>query len=149
VSGPPVTDPSAPDPQDAVFVINCTDAAPGPTDAEVVAAATAIVKESPLFGPAMARQLTGCREWTAPRVVLELPTAGTTPVPVVVVGTVHDPATPYAGAVSMTEVLGKATLVTFEGQGHTAMGQSSCVDSYLERYLAALEVPAAGARCPA
>ena len=37
VAGTPVTDPSAPDPQDANFVINCTDAAPGPTDTEVLA----------------------------------------------------------------------------------------------------------------
>ena len=148
VQGPPVTDPSAPDPADAGFVINCTDAPPGPTDAEVMAAAATIVAESPLFGPAMTRQLTGCREWSAPRVVLELPTYSGA-LPVVVVGTVHDPATPYSGAVSMTEVLGKATLVTYEGQGHTAMGRSPCIDAYLTAYLANLTIPPNGARCPA
>jgi len=148
VQGPPVSDPAAPDPADAGFVINCTDAPVGPTDAEVMAAATAIVAESPLFGPSMARQLTGCREWSAPRAVLELPGyAGA--LPVVVVGTVHDPATPYAGAVSMTEVLGTATLVTYDGQGHTAMGRSACVDAYLTAYLVDRQVPPAGARCPA
>jgi pimeloyl-ACP methyl ester carboxylesterase len=149
VSGSPVTDPNAPDPQDANFVINCTDAAPGPTDVEVMAAATAMVEESPLFGPSMAQQLVGCREWAVPRVVLELPTAPSTSAPVVVVGTVHDPATPYAGAVSMTEVLGRATLLTYEGDGHTAVGRSACVDAYVERYLVHLQVPPVGARCAA
>jgi pimeloyl-ACP methyl ester carboxylesterase len=149
VSGSPVKDPNAPDPQDANFVINCTDAAPGPTDAEVLAAATAMVAESPLFGPSMAQQLAGCREWDVPRIVLELPTALSTTAPVVVVGTVHDPATPYAGAVSMTEVLGHATLLTYEGEGHTAVGQSACVDGYVERYLVDLQVPPSGARCAA
>jgi pimeloyl-ACP methyl ester carboxylesterase len=148
VRGEPVTDPNAPDPQDANFVINCTDAAPGPSDAEVLASATAMVAESPLFGPSMAQQLVGCREWAVPRVVLELPTATTTRAPVVVVGTVHDPATPYAGAVSMTEVLGHATLLTYEGEGHTAVGRSSCVDRHVEQYLTGLQVPPEGARCP-
>ena len=80
------------------------------------AAASAIVAESPQFGPAMTRQLTGCREWSAPRVVLELPTywGG---MHVVVVGTVPDPATPYSVAVSMAEVLQTATLVTYEARG--------------------------------
>jgi pimeloyl-ACP methyl ester carboxylesterase len=148
VAGPPVTDPTAPDPKDANFVINCTDAATGPTDAEVLAAASAMVEESPLFGPSMAQQLVGCREWAVPRVVLELPTALSTSTPVLVVGTVHDPATPYAGAVSMAEVLGHATLLTYGGRGHTAVGQSECVDRYVEQYLIGLQVPPAGARCP-
>jgi hypothetical protein len=97
----------------------------------------------------MAQQLVGCREWAVPRVVLELPTAPSTSAPVVVVGTVHDPATPYAGAVSMTEVLGRATLLTYEGDGHTAVGRSACVDAYVERYLVHLQVPPVGARCAA
>ena len=149
VAGTPVTDPSAPDPQDANFVINCTDAAPGPTDTEALATANVMVAESPLFGPSMAQQLVGCREWAVPRVVLELPTAPSTRTPVLVVGTVHDPATPYVGAVSMTEVLGHATLLTYEGEGHTAVGQSACVDRYVEQYLIGLQVPPAGVRCAA
>jgi pimeloyl-ACP methyl ester carboxylesterase len=147
VSGPHVTDPKAPDPDDANYVINCTDAAPGPSDAEVVAVATAMASESPLFGPTFARHLTGCREWSAPRVVLELPTAPSTAAPVVVVGTRHDPATPYAGAVSLAEVLGHAVLLTYEGESHTAMGQSACVDHLVERYLVDLQVPPDGSRC--
>jgi hypothetical protein len=49
----------------------------------------------------------------------------------------------------MTEVLGHATLLTYEGEGHTAVGRSACVDRYVEPYLIGLQVPPAGVRCAA
>ena len=66
-----------------------------------------------------------------------------------VIGSVRDPATPYEGAVSLTETLGNATLLTWEGDGHTAYGQSECINSVVDTYLISLKVPEPGTRCPA
>jgi pimeloyl-ACP methyl ester carboxylesterase len=68
--------------------------------------------------------------------------------PVLVVGTTHDPATPYAEALALTEELGNARLLTMDGDGHTAYGgNSSCIDSATDSYLVSLTVPAEGTVC--
>ena len=43
-------------------------------------------------------------------------------------GGIGDPATPYIGAVALAETLGSATLLTRDGEGHTAYGQSACIN---------------------
>ncbi|MFP5370295.1 MAG: alpha/beta hydrolase, partial [Actinomycetes bacterium] len=69
--------------------------------------------------------------------------------PVLVVGTTHDPATPYSGAVALTEQLGNARLLTMEGDGHTAYGgNSACIDGATDSYLVSATLPAEGTVCP-
>lgn len=133
---------------DARFVINCTDSPPGPTEAQSRDAAARFRRQFPTLGVWGSWPLIGCRFWTA-RQTLVPPAAPSAP-PLVVVGTVHDPATPYAGAVSMAKVLGNgSSLVTWEGAGHTAFTRSPCVDALLDDYLISLHLPADGTRCPA
>jgi pimeloyl-ACP methyl ester carboxylesterase len=68
--------------------------------------------------------------------------------PIVVVGTTFDPATPYSGSVAMTRQLRNATLLTMDGDGHTAYGgNSACIDETIDAYFVDLVVPAPGARC--
>ena len=50
---------------------------------------------------------------------------------------------------SLTETLGNATLLTWEGDGHTASGQSECINRVVDTYLISLKVPEPGTRCPA
>jgi hypothetical protein len=64
-----------------------------------------------------------------------------------VVGTTGDPATPYQQAVSLAKILSGATLLTFEGEGHTAYGSSDCVNQYVEDYLLGEEFPASELLC--
>ena len=53
-----------------------------------------------------------------------------------VIGTTGDPATPYAQAESLSELLDGAVLLTFEGEGHTIFGQGiSCIDDQVDEYL--------------
>ena len=59
-----------------------------------------------------------------------------------VVGTTGDPATPYAQAVSLSELLDGARLLTFEGEGHTAYGSNDCVNQIVDDYLAGNEIAA-------
>jgi pimeloyl-ACP methyl ester carboxylesterase len=71
--------------------------------------------------------------------------------PVLVVGSVGDPSTPYSGAVSLAATLDHARLLT-EGGGpgatHTSFFDNTCIQGKVTEYLVSLELPRAGARCP-
>jgi hypothetical protein len=70
--------------------------------------------------------------------------------PVLVVGTRHDPATPYRWARRVAAGLGPAArLVTYRGAGHIAYGRSACVTSVVDRFLRTTRKPAARTACPA
>jgi hypothetical protein len=69
--------------------------------------------------------------------------------PVLVVATTGDPATPYEWAARLTDALGPARLLTWEGEGHTAYPKTDCVTEAVNRYLLDGDLPADGARCPA
>ncbi len=65
------------------------------------------------------------------------------------VGTIHDPATPYAGAQHLATALTTGVLLTWDGQGHTAyLKGSDCIDDAVDTYLVSRTVPAAGTVCP-
>ncbi|MDO4888190.1 MAG: alpha/beta hydrolase [Actinomycetaceae bacterium] len=69
---------------------------------------------------------------------------------IVVVGTRHDPATPYAWAEKMHESLDNSVLVTWEGEGHTAYRRAGdCIGKPLDDYLLEGTVPKDGLTCPA
>lgn len=133
---------------DALLVINCNDSAPGPTEAEIRAAGSRFAKQFPLFGVWGSWHLFGCAFWQPPRHPLQPPVAATKH-PILVVGTRHDPATPYTGAVAMAKSLGTAELLTWEGQGHGAVGRNDCITRHVADYLASLTVPPHNTRCPA
>jgi pimeloyl-ACP methyl ester carboxylesterase len=67
--------------------------------------------------------------------------------PILVIGTTGDPATPYEYAKSMARELRSAVLVTYDGEGHLAYGQSSCVRVIVVAYLVRDHVPRDGTRC--
>ncbi|HKT02223.1 MAG TPA: alpha/beta hydrolase [Rugosimonospora sp.] len=102
----------------------------------------------PLFGAALATGLLGCALWPAKRDPFPTGQAAGAP-PIVVVGTINDPATPYVQTGRLANMLGNATVVTWQGQGHTAYPQTSCIRSTIDAYLINLTVPAANTTCPA
>ena len=102
VSGPPIPDSAPADPADANYVINCNDSDLGPTDEQIHIRARAMARDYPLFGAHSAFNLFACKTWQRQRTVLEPPVAATRN-RLLVVGTVHDAATPYAGAVALTK----------------------------------------------
>ena len=68
--------------------------------------------------------------------------------PVLVVGGLHDPATPYQWAVSVSISMRTATLLTVDGTSHTSYARGNgCVDDTVDRYLIDLTVPPRGERC--
>lgn len=59
-----------------------------------------------------------------------------TPNPVLVIGTRHDPQTAYAGARRVAHLLGNAKLLTLDGYGHTTdVDPSRCISRAVEAYL--------------
>ena len=65
-----------------------------------------------------------------------------------VVGTTHDPNTPYAWAKRLTADLGNARLLTFRGDGHDALTSlNQCLVGNLLAYLEGGVLPAEGASC--
>jgi pimeloyl-ACP methyl ester carboxylesterase len=69
--------------------------------------------------------------------------------PVLLVNARHDPATPHGWARHVAAQLGPAaSLLTYEGWGHTVYDRTDCVTGTVDRYLLTARPPAAGASCP-
>ena len=69
--------------------------------------------------------------------------------PILVVGTTFDPATPFANARRVAQLLGDAVLLTHKGYGHTSEADpSACVARTTSRYLVNLRTPRRGTVCP-
>ncbi|MGZ4799186.1 MAG: alpha/beta hydrolase [Acidimicrobiia bacterium] len=91
-----------------------------------------------------------CAFWPAPvhEPPAELHAKGAAPI--VVIGGEHDPATPIEGSEALARALDSATLLRWEGTGHTAFGRGNrCIDDAVVAYLVDLEVPASNTSCPA
>jgi pimeloyl-ACP methyl ester carboxylesterase len=71
--------------------------------------------------------------------------------PILVIGGLNDPATPYTWATEMAAELGdRATLVTYAGDGHaTWLEGSSCIDHYVDMALVDAVVPSDNVECAA
>lgn len=134
---------------EANTTIGCNDSKPGPTDAEITATAVAWQKRFPIFGLWSAPSLYTCQQWQPDRTPVPLPTARNSSAKILVIGNLHDPATPYQGAVDLTKTLGNAQLLSWDGEGHTSYLQgSSCIDGYVNAYLVSGTLPPPGKVCP-
>ena len=68
--------------------------------------------------------------------------------PILVIGTLRDPATPYRWAQALAGDLASGVLLGWNGDGHTAYGEgSACVDTIVNDYLINLSVPRSGTVC--
>jgi pimeloyl-ACP methyl ester carboxylesterase len=70
--------------------------------------------------------------------------------PILLVNTLHDPASGYNWATNVVRQLGdEGVLLTYEGWGHGAYNRTPCMSDAVDRYLVSLTLPAPGATCPA
>lgn len=132
----------------AFTAINCLDYPMEVRDYdEMVAFAEEVAEGSPTFGRDFGMAI-GCETWPFPATGVREPITAPGAAPILVIGTTGDPATPYEWSVALAEQLESASLLTWEGEGHTAYGRGGqCVDEIVEAYLLDGEVPADGARC--
>ncbi len=76
------------------------------------------------------------------------PWNASTPNPILLIGTRHDPNTPYKNAVRAQRLLGNAVLLTHDGYGHVSFQDpSACVERARVDYLVNLETPPRGTVC--
>ncbi|GAA1919548.1 alpha/beta hydrolase [Streptantibioticus ferralitis] len=129
--------------------VNCLDLPPATNSpADVQAALPSFRKASPHLGPDFAWMSLSCASWpvkaTGRPMRIEAKGAG----PIVVVGTTRDPATPYDWARSLAGQLSSGTLLTYQGDGHTAYASGDdCVDTAVNRYLLEGITPQNGKTC--
>ena len=135
---------------EAFLAIYCVDY-PVETDPAVLAAQQALLqqaspttyRDSPPVGDLL------CANWpykyTGPGITA-LTGAGAPPV--LVVSTTGDPATPYEWGVALADQLESATLVTYNGEGHTAYSPDNvCIAKVVDDYLIKGTVPASDPQC--
>ena len=133
---------------DANLTINCNDAKPGPPDSRIRNLDTSWSKRFPIFGAWSVPSLFYCQQWQPDRTPPPLPTADNTAHKVLVVGNLHDPATPYKGAQDLTKTMGNAELLTWNGEGHTSyLEGSTCIDNFVNDYLVNGTLPPADTTC--
>lgn len=132
----------------ANVAVNCLDHI-GVTDEKwLKAEGERLAKKYPTFGPSLGSEEDGCANWPAKpvRYPEEIHAKGSSTI--VVIGTTHDPATPYAWAESLNKQLDNSVLLTWEGFGHTAYSRSGgCIEEMVDAYLLEDKVPNDGAKC--
>lgn len=132
----------------AFSAINCLDY-PTVTRSydEMVALAEEVAAQAPTFGREFAMGI-GCEAWPFRSTADREPIAAPGALPILVVGTTGDPATPYEWSVALADQLESGVLITYEGEGHTAYGRANdCVHDAVDAYLVDGTVPPDGLTC--
>ncbi len=134
----------------AFYAISCLDAPATPGRHGLAVAAKAWSKNAavPELARAMSWGNSPCSFWFDHLGGKPAAVTSTTTAPIVIVGTRFDPATPYSWAKALHEQLATSSLITFEGDGHTAYGGgSACVDRAIDKFLLTGTAPARKKTC--
>ena len=136
---------------EVIYAVNCLDKPESADIAEHAAAAEASKAEAPTWGPFLAWSSMTCGSWPVKTERSSEPPKKVTAEgadPIVVVGTTRDPATPYEWSVRLHDQLAKASLITYDGDGHTAyMRSNTCVDKPIDEFYLKGTVPKDGLKC--
>ncbi|GAA4223309.1 alpha/beta hydrolase [Actinomadura meridiana] len=133
---------------DANMAINCVDK-PSPTNlATYGKAAIKAQKAAPRFGPFVVWGGLPCVYWPVQTKQQPKPITAKGAAPIVVIGTIRDPATPYKWAQGLADQLSSGVLLTFDGDGHTAYLQGNhCITEATNDYLITTDPPKDGTTC--
>jgi pimeloyl-ACP methyl ester carboxylesterase len=134
---------------DSGAVIDCLDWQERRTIDQYKADAKEFAAKAPVFGPYIAFAGVHCRflpqpsTQRAPNTLTEIKTA-----PIIVIGTIRDPATPYSWSVGLAKIFTGSRLISLDGDGHTGHGRgSACVDDAVDAYLLKGTLPSANLSC--
>jgi pimeloyl-ACP methyl ester carboxylesterase len=129
--------------------VNCLDLPPALTSpADVEKALPSFRAASPHFGTTLAWSSLVCGYWPIKATGHAAPISAKGAAPILVVGTIRDPATPYAWAQSLASQLSSGHLLTYDGDGHTAYARGSdCIDTAVNAYLLEGKVPPDHQKC--
>lgn len=135
----------------AFAAVNCLDYdADAVTDEQMARNQDELNQVSPTFGEFLGYSDAACQGWPVESVDQPAAAEYDGDSQILVVGTRHDPATPYPWAEALTEQLGNARLLTYDGWGHGAYTSgNSCVISAVNTYLVDGDLPDQGTVCAA
>jgi pimeloyl-ACP methyl ester carboxylesterase len=135
---------------EANSAVNCTDI-PAPRDPEAYRTlAKEFTKVAPRLGAFAAYSSIACAFWPAKVTGSLAPLRAKGSDPILLIGTTNDPATPLVWAQSLQRQLANAALLTYSGEGHTALlTGNSCVRKVVVKYLVDLANVAPGKVCKA
>jgi hypothetical protein len=125
---------------DSGAIIDCLDWPDTRTTEKTKADAKRFTEVAPIFGPYLAYSSAACKYLTPPtkdkltRTTNKITSINTAPV--IVIGTMRDPATPYEWAFGLNKIFTSSKLITLNADGHTGQGRgSACVDDAVDAYL--------------
>ncbi|MFC4912231.1 alpha/beta hydrolase [Actinomadura gamaensis] len=121
---------------DANMAVNCADKPNPPDVASYKKAADQAAQTAPRFGPFVVWGGLPCIYWPVQTKQAPKPVTAKGAPPILVIGTLRDPATPYKWAQGLASQLSSGTLLTLDGDGHTAYLQgNSCITAATDDYL--------------
>ena len=130
---------------EANLAISCADTRIPESEAKALnprfAAASAV------FGKYFAQPHLACEGWPKAKSTVPLDFTVKLATPPLVVGTTGDPATPYAQAVALSELLDGAVLLTLKADRHTAYGSNTCIDAIVEAYFRGEDIGTGNKTC--
>ena len=133
---------------DANIIINCLDWQEYRDNEGIRIASKDFIKAAPVFGPYVAFSGITCnilnRAINRTVITTDQNTAQieNTATPVLIIGTTHDPATPYEWSKALTGYIKGSRLITLRGEGHTGYGRgSACTDDAVDTYLTTGALP--------
>jgi pimeloyl-ACP methyl ester carboxylesterase len=131
---------------DVLTSVDCVDRPWPKSMSAYQTAAKEAAKVAPIFGTAEVWGSLTCAYWPVPASPVRVKVTGTPPI--LVVGDLHDPATPYEWAQALTKDIASGVLLGWNGEGHTSyMEGSTCVNDAVDSYLIDLRTPRRGTIC--
>jgi pimeloyl-ACP methyl ester carboxylesterase len=131
---------------DSGFVIDCLDWNDSRSNEQIAQDAQTFKEQAPVFGLYLAYSGLSCKFFNGIKQPIKINQIKTTPI--IVIGTLRDPATPYSWAVALHKLITNSRLITLDGDGHTGHGRgSACVDKSVDTYFITGKIPAADLKC--
>jgi pimeloyl-ACP methyl ester carboxylesterase len=131
---------------DSGFVIDCLDWNDARTNEQIAQDAQTFEAQAPVFGPYLSYSGISCKYFSGVKQPIKINQIKTTPI--IVVGTLRDPATPYSWAVALNKLITNSLLITLDGDGHTGHGRgSACVDKTVDTYFITGKIPTTDQKC--
>jgi pimeloyl-ACP methyl ester carboxylesterase len=133
---------------EANMAVNCVDKPNPPNAAAYQKEVAKAEKAAPRFGSYVVWGGLPCVYWPVRAQTSPHPVSAKGAAPILVIGTTRDPATPYRWARALSTQLQSGTLLTLDGDGHTAyLGGPACITEATDRYLLTGTPPKDGTVC--
>jgi len=131
---------------DSGLVIDCLDWNDPRSNEQIQQDAEQFKAQAPVFGPYLSHSGIVCKYFKGIKPPIKINQIETAPI--IVIGTLRDPATPYSWALALHKLITNSLLITFDGDGHTGHGRgSTCVDKTVDRYFITGKIPKMEQKC--